>query len=161
MAVYITFHKSQCGAALFVSLVFLLLLTIIGVVGMQGAVMQEKMAGNSKFKNQSFQYAEAALREGEGLIASDVNAVNIAACTQCVGNNCRAPDWSSISVSSGTCDVWRSASDGNSYYQLQKLGPATDAVNVVNGEVVTLFRVTAVASVGGVTTALESIYAKN
>lgn len=153
--------KFQQGAALFVSLIFLLLLTIIGVVGMQSAVMQEKMAGNSKFKNQSFQYAEAGLREGEGFISSDVNSTNIAACTPCAGNDCRVPNWDSISASAGICDVWKASSDGNSFFQLQKLGASSDAVNVVNGEVVTLFRVTSVATVGGVTTALESIYAKN
>ena len=39
----------QQGIALFVSLIFLLLLTIVGVAGMKSAAMQEKMSGNALF----------------------------------------------------------------------------------------------------------------
>lgn len=151
----------QQGVALFVSLIFLLLLTIIGVVAMQNATLQEKMAGNSKFKNESLQYAEAGLREGEGIIASETYSAAIDACDACSGNGCRVPDWGAITVSSDTCDVWRQSTDNNSYFYIQKLGQSTAAMNVVAGESVTLFRVTSVATVGGATTALESIYAKN
>lgn len=153
--------QSQQGMALFVSLIFLLLLTIIGVVAMQNATLQEKMAGNTKFKNESLQYAEAGLREGEGIIASESYAAAIDNCTACSGNDCRVPAWGAVSVATGTCDVWRQSSDDNSYFYIQKLGQSTAAMNVVAGESVTLFRVTAVATVGGATTALESIYAKN
>ncbi|MCX7079150.1 MAG: PilX N-terminal domain-containing pilus assembly protein, partial [Pseudomonas sp.] len=37
--------KSERGMALLVSLVFLLLLTLIGISSMQNATLQEKMAG--------------------------------------------------------------------------------------------------------------------
>lgn len=56
---------SQRGMALLVSLVFLLLLTLIGLSAMQNATLQEKMAGSVSLRNQSFQSAEAALRAGE------------------------------------------------------------------------------------------------
>ena len=55
----ITF-RGQRGMALLVSLVFLLLLTLIGLSSMQNATLQEKMAGSVSLRNQSFQGAEAA-----------------------------------------------------------------------------------------------------
>lgn len=62
---FMTNKTSQRGAALIVSLILLLVVTLIGVSGMQTTVLQEKMSGNFKDKNTSFQAAEAALREGE------------------------------------------------------------------------------------------------
>ena len=46
---------TQRGMALLVSLVFLLLLTLIGLSSMQSATLQEKMAGSVALRNQSFQ----------------------------------------------------------------------------------------------------------
>ncbi len=57
--------RQEKGAALFVSLVFLFILTIIGLMGMQSSSMQEKMAGNMRDRNLAFQAAESALRVGE------------------------------------------------------------------------------------------------
>ena len=53
------------GSALIVGLVFLLVLTLIGVAAMGTTTMQERMAGNLRDRNLAFQAAEAALREGE------------------------------------------------------------------------------------------------
>jgi len=60
------------GAALFVSLVFLFMLTIIGLSGMQNTSLQEKMAGHLREHNLAFQAAESALRSGEAFLASGV-----------------------------------------------------------------------------------------
>jgi type IV pilus assembly protein PilX len=57
--------QKQRGAALIVSLVFLLILTIISVASLQTATMQERMAGNMKDTTIAFQAAEAALRNAE------------------------------------------------------------------------------------------------
>lgn len=152
--------KKQNGMALFVSLIFLLLLTIIGVASMQNAGLQEKMAGNIKIKNETFQLAERALREGENFIAAPANEGSLATCSTCTGDGCRVPDFSGdLTAGSGTCDAWASAADGGAFYQLQKLGTSSDAVNVQNGSSVMLYRVTAVATKGNAKTALESIYA--
>ncbi|SIS04960.1 type IV pilus assembly protein PilX [Aquipseudomonas alcaligenes] len=150
-------YQSQRGMALFVSLIFLLLLTIIGVVGMQNATLQEKMAGNSKFKNESLQYAESGLRVGEDVIADALAEGNSLVCDACVGSQCNVPVWGQASASAGVCYVWRSAP--NSLFYIQNLGQSTAAINVESGSSATLYRVTAVASVGNATTALESIYA--
>ncbi|MCF5678971.1 pilus assembly PilX family protein, partial [Pseudomonas syringae] len=62
------FAAKQRGMVLLVSLVFLLLLTLLGISSMQNATLQEKMAGSVMVRNQSFQMAEAALRLGESEI---------------------------------------------------------------------------------------------
>jgi len=55
----------QRGAVLFVSLIMLLLMTLIGISGMQTSVLEEKMAGNFKDRNMSLQAAESSLRAAE------------------------------------------------------------------------------------------------
>ena len=64
-------RQAQRGMVLLVSLVFLLLLTLIGLSSMQSANLQEKMAGSVSLRNQSFQAAEAALRVGESAVQLD------------------------------------------------------------------------------------------
>lgn len=49
------------GSALIVALVFLLILTIVGVTAMQGTSQQETMAGNMRDHSLAFQSAEAGL----------------------------------------------------------------------------------------------------
>lgn len=56
----------QRGAALYVALIFLLILAIMAVSGMQVAVMQERMASNYRATNEAFQRAEATARQVEG-----------------------------------------------------------------------------------------------
>jgi len=55
----------QRGSVLGIALIFLLLMTILGVSAMQGTTMQERMAGNQRDRDLAFQVAEAALRAGE------------------------------------------------------------------------------------------------
>lgn len=58
-------HQVQNGSVLIVSLLFLLVLTLIGLTAMQGTALEEKMAGNTRGGTLAFQAAEAALRDGE------------------------------------------------------------------------------------------------
>ncbi|MEM7363079.1 MAG: PilX N-terminal domain-containing pilus assembly protein [Pseudomonadota bacterium] len=67
---------SQQGVALFLSLVMLLLLTILGVSSVQTTSMQERMARNARDTNLAFQSAEAALRDGEDWI--ETNLISLA-----------------------------------------------------------------------------------
>lgn len=55
----------QSGAALFMCLMLLLVMTLIGVSGITSSTLEEKMAGNMRNKHMSFQAAEAALRIAE------------------------------------------------------------------------------------------------
>ncbi|PTN38087.1 PilX N-terminal domain-containing pilus assembly protein [Desulfonatronum sp. SC1] len=57
--------STEQGSTLVLALVILLVLTLIGVAGMNSTSQQEKMAGNLRDKDLAFQAAEAALREAE------------------------------------------------------------------------------------------------
>ena len=59
---------SQYGGALIVGLVILLILTVIGITGMQITVLDEKMAGNIRSRDLAFQAAESALSAGEAFL---------------------------------------------------------------------------------------------
>jgi hypothetical protein len=54
--------KRAAGATLIISLLFLLILTLVGTAAMNVTVMEEKMAANSQFKTISFQVAESAIQ---------------------------------------------------------------------------------------------------
>lgn len=62
-------HRShrvtQKGVALVMSMVFLLILTLIGVTAMSTSALEERMAGNLVDKNYALQAAESALLAGE------------------------------------------------------------------------------------------------
>ncbi len=51
---------NQNGAVLVVSLIVLLVLTLLGVAGMNSSMMQERMAANAQHSNRAFQAAESA-----------------------------------------------------------------------------------------------------
>ncbi len=62
-------HK-QRGATLIIAMIFMLVLTVIGMAGMDVTFLEEKMAGNMRDRNIAFQAAEAALRDGENYLDS-------------------------------------------------------------------------------------------
>ncbi|NKI35235.1 hypothetical protein HFP89_08655 [Wenzhouxiangella sp. XN79A] len=64
--------RLQRGAALFVSLMFLIILTVIGLSAANVGVLQERMAGNVRETNEAFQEAEATLREIEQTLGNCV-----------------------------------------------------------------------------------------
>ncbi|MHC8297819.1 pilus assembly PilX family protein [Pseudomonas sp. ZS1P83] len=149
---------SQRGMALLVSLVFLLLLTLIGLSSMQNATLQEKMAGSVILRNQSFQGAEAALRIGESAVQLDTYSLPVCSGT----SQCAPPAEASVLTAAGfnsTSGVTWIAS-GNGFYGVQNIGTTLTAVNVPSNTSATLYRVTAVGIVGSSRSVVESIYAK-
>ena len=84
----------QKGAALVISLILLVIMTLIGLAGIRGITQQERMANHSFDRNLAFQSTEAALREVELLVES--NKPTPAAGTACSVvdglMNCPAPD---------------------------------------------------------------------
>ncbi|WP_428036006.1 pilus assembly PilX family protein [Amphritea sp.] len=60
----------QRGSVLIVSLVFIVLMSLIAVTGMQISSLEERMSGNHQDKDRAFQAAEAALIEGEEFVLS-------------------------------------------------------------------------------------------
>jgi len=151
-------QRFQRGAVLLISLVFLLLLTLLGISSMQNATLQEKMAGSIKLRNQSFQLAEAALRIGESVVQrSNYSLQRCPTVTTC------APPAEASTVSAAGPNmtsgvIWVAASGG--FYGVQNFSTTTDPVNVpLIGEPQswTLYRVTGVGIQGGSRTVLESI----
>lgn len=62
--------RKQSGAALIVSLIMLLMMTMIGIFAMRTGVMEEKMSANQIDRDLAMKAAEIALREAEGQILS-------------------------------------------------------------------------------------------
>jgi type IV pilus assembly protein PilX len=152
------FAGQQQGMVLLVSLVFLLLLTMLGISSMQNATLQEKMAGSVNQRNKSFQNAEAALRMGESSIKDKDFEM-----AKCVGSARCAPPAEAPTVNSertdGTSGVtWKAGGEG--FFGIQNLGTtATPIIRPNCSGTVTMYRVTSVATYGTSTTVLESIYA--
>lgn len=101
-------QRSQRGVALIVGLVFLLLLTIIGLSSSNTAVMQERMAGNVAQANQSFQNAEGNLRKTEQKLIAHVQGGS-------GGLNYQPDSWRSIAPTRNDCTLsgidWRNDGD--------------------------------------------------
>lgn len=59
------FHAKQNGAALVISLIILLIMTIVGIQSMESTSLEEKMSGNFRDRTIAFQSAEAGLAAAE------------------------------------------------------------------------------------------------
>ncbi|MBK5508617.1 MULTISPECIES: pilus assembly PilX family protein [unclassified Pseudomonas] len=152
-------QKDQQGMALLISLVFLLLLTLIGISSMQNATLQEKMAGSVTLRNQSFQLAEMNLRIGESAVQLATYTLAVCGST----TQCAPPAESSAVTGAGlnsTSGVnWIAA--GGGFYGVQNIGTTLTAINVPSNTSATLYRVTAVGIVGNnIRSVVESVYAK-
>lgn len=60
----------QHGAVLVFCLVFLAILTLMGVSGMESTILEERMSGNMQDHNTAFQAAESALKVAEAWLAA-------------------------------------------------------------------------------------------
>ena len=101
----------QRGTALVMTLVILLLLTMLGITAINTSTLEERMAGNTKDQNLSFQAAETALRAAEIWVQSTTAATQLAVNN---ANGIYTPAdpaltsleiWDSVDWSSGGCIV--------------------------------------------------------
>lgn len=84
--------RRQQGAVLFVALVFLILLTLLGIIASQTSIMQERMMGSVRNGQLGLMGAESGVRAGESKIWNlAYNAAHSTPLTPCVGstNDCR------------------------------------------------------------------------
>jgi len=122
-------YKQQHGAALIVSLIVLLLMTIIGINSIKTTTLEERMAGNLRDQNLSFQSAEAAIVEGENFLENTVLIVtDSTAGLHDVGD---APDvfdsgtWSDDSLSvSATIEL---NDEQSARYYIEKIGDVSSS----------------------------------
>ena len=67
---YRSYRSNQDGAVLYVALVFLVIMSLLGVAGMQVATLQERMASNYRASNIAFQRAEGLASQVEAQITT-------------------------------------------------------------------------------------------
>ena len=60
--------SKQNGAVLAITIIFLLLLTILGMAAIENSIIQSKIENNLTDADRAFQAAESALREGESFL---------------------------------------------------------------------------------------------
>ena len=75
--------RGEKGAVLIIALMFVVILTLLGVTAVMTTTMEERMAGNSRDLNVAFQAAEAALRDAERDILCR-NAAGTGTCTRTI-----------------------------------------------------------------------------
>jgi len=63
-------RQRQRGAVLVFCLVFLAVLTMMGVSGMESTILEERMSANMRDQNLAFQAAESALKSAEAWLAA-------------------------------------------------------------------------------------------
>lgn len=63
-------HQRQRGAALVISLIFLMLLTMLAITAVNTSTLQEKMAGNIREAHLAHQNAESGLRAAEAWLTA-------------------------------------------------------------------------------------------
>ncbi|MCF5664293.1 MULTISPECIES: pilus assembly PilX family protein [Pseudomonas fluorescens group] len=148
----------QAGMVLLISLVFLLLLSLIGLSSMQGAVIQQKITGSLWHRNQSLQSAESGLRRGESAIQQSFSTLPL--CRSII--TC-APPQAAFSVLAPGVDpgsgvTWVALTGG--LYGIQFLGPAVGLAHLPPQTPAAVYRVTAVGLSGQLRTVLESVYAR-
>ncbi len=67
----ITPRSRQQGAALIVSLILLVIMTLLGLAAIRGITQEERMANHSLDRSVAFQATEAALRDVEALVETN------------------------------------------------------------------------------------------
>jgi len=169
--------QKERGAVLAISLIFLLVMTLIGLTGMKTSVLEEKMAGNSRNQGLAFQAAEAGLHGAERYISSIVTASDFSgAINGLVPEITADPDYfdSSIWVDANSLeyDSGLFLIDSDPRYIIKLVGQSEEDANAglnlsgygesLPGSQITIFRVTS-RGTGGTGTArvtLQSNFGK-
>ncbi len=77
MTIQSGYRQTERGAVLVVSLIVLLVVTLLGVAGMNSSLLQERMAANAQNSNRAFQGAESAVGVlTNTLIGGDLSALS-------------------------------------------------------------------------------------
>jgi hypothetical protein len=153
-------HPRQDGAALFMALVILLVLTLLGVFGMNMARLENLMAGNSQFMTTALNNAEYTLERGiEDVLALETAGTPYPAGAQYhdigdAGVDPQNLDWSGFTYA--TVSLPDSDGDGNpdetGFYIIENAGLDNDegedesvsgVTNPMPGAIVQVFLVSA------------------
>lgn len=165
--------KRQRGAVLAVGLVILLVITLLGLAGIQGTSLEERMAGNSLDRQRAFQAAEAALLVGEAYLRTSVSVTQVFDDdgTDGLYDNSNLKLWQALNWN-GTDSIAYAGNVGTKFparFVIQNYGTVTadaDQLNLDNygqgtgARAIGLFRLTARSTGGGGNAAviLQSTY---
>lgn len=174
------------GAALIISLVILVVITLLGVASLRNVVLEEKMVTNYYDRSLAFQAAEAGLRAGEALALAQSQQIpphpialslttptSASQCSSsCSGGVCSAPGqhcherWNMSSFTGWVTltGTTLTAQAGNApQYFIEFLGSnfPCDPADPVNNQNCTRYRVTARSNAGDgrAVVMLQSVYA--
>lgn len=118
--------RGQRGAALVIILLLLLVVTLLGLAGIRGALLQERMATNAMARSYAFSASEAVLREAEAFAAGKPPAPT-SGCLNgvCVEPKKSIPAWQSSGFWTGNNGWKTSQTDINGIpvkYVIEKYG---------------------------------------
>jgi type IV pilus assembly protein PilX len=111
-------HRQQ-GASLVIALMFLIVLTILGLVSVRSSTLHERMAGNDRDRAIAFEAAEAALRDAEVDILDNLTPASPfdEDCTNglCTPATIATPNWQQVAWDDATSRVYGDASGAGDY----------------------------------------------
>lgn len=120
------YKQHQRGVALVVALVLLVVATLIGLAGVRGTNLQERMSANMYDRSLAFQRAESALRDAERAITANwqISILGGQDCSATSGNLCRTvPAANAVWTSVGTpYNVNNDKTPGTPQYFIQFMG---------------------------------------
>lgn len=119
-------RRHQRGVALIIALVLLVVITLLGLAGMQNTSLQERMSGNMYDRSLAMQTAEAALRAAEFSISANAD-VGID-CTPESGNLC-APF--PANTFNGTSGAWTNVVGPFAVNAATAVGPAQYHIQII------------------------------
>ncbi|HLF98116.1 MAG TPA: pilus assembly PilX N-terminal domain-containing protein [Methylococcaceae bacterium] len=67
-----TDYRGQAGSALLVTLIFLVILTVVTILGTRTSILQLRMSGNQQYQMEALQAAQAALDDAKGQVATNL-----------------------------------------------------------------------------------------
>lgn len=121
-----SYKNAQRGVALVVALVLLLVATLIGLAGIRGTNLQERMSANMYDRSLAFQRAEAALRDAERAITNNwrIDVLGGADCSPTTGTLCgTVPAANAVWTSVGSAyNVNDDKTPGTPQYFIQFMG---------------------------------------
>lgn len=156
-------RQLESGSALLVCMMLVLAMTISALAGIRMASVQERMAVNTKLKNDSLQAAESALRYLEQWLRQNPDNLPV---DSCQGSACALPalifdidhtdapdiDWQLLPALARDNDV-------STWFRVVRMGRSVLPVNFSGSGTSELYRLSVVSQHGTSRTVLEAVYA--
>ena len=154
----------QLGATLLVAMIFLVILTLLGLSAMRVTTLEERMSGNARDHDLAFQAAESGLLSAEQYLYNSDGSVKsigsfVPACTLGLCAQGSKPDWKTYDWAGGSSHVVATSTifglASQPRYFIESVGQT-----IVNSASVNAFRITVLGTGAKGTTVvtLEEVY---